>query len=442
MFAQLYIGSRFYAGLAGVILLFVTGTFSLWIFTLALIVLLIFGILVIIDGWLLFRSDDTKIHIRREVADHLSNGDENPVTISVQSEYLFDLKALIIDECPVQFQMRKTHWDTSLSPHIPVHLRYTLRPVERGEYVFGAVHVFIRSPIALLMRRHTDDRGRIVKVYPSYLQMRKYAFLALDQRLQLAGTKRMRRLGHTSEFEQIKEYVGGDDSRTINWKATARTGHPMVNQYRDERAQPVYNVIDKGRLMQMPFNGMTLLDYAINASLVMSYIAIRKEDNAGLLTFADRPDTFVSAGRRKNQMYRLSEALYNQSTVFPEADFERLYVTISRRFTQRSLLLLYTNFESLSGLRRQLPYLQRIARRHVVVVIFFKNTEIADFVNRQARSLREVYHQTIAARSLDEKEGMELLLRQHGLYGVLTTPQELTVDTINAYLKLKARGVI
>jgi uncharacterized protein (DUF58 family) len=216
----------------------------------------------------------------------------------------------------------------------------------------------------------------------------------------------------------------------------------MVNQFRDERAQPVYCLIDKGRLMQMPFSGMTLLDYAINTSLVMSYIAIRKEDNAGLLTFADHVDDFVSAGRRNNQLYRLSEALYKQETAFLEADFERLYVAISRYFTHRSLLLLFTNFESMTGLKRQLPYLRKIAEKHVVVVIFFQNTELKTLIDVPATTLRDIYHQTIAEKMQAEKEVMVSLLRQWGLIGLLTSPQELTADTINKYLELKARGVV
>jgi uncharacterized protein (DUF58 family) len=258
----------------------------------------------------------------------------------------------------------------------------------------------------------------------------------------LPGLKRMRKLGHTTEFEQIKEYVSGDDTRTLNWKATARTGRAMVNQFRDERAQPVYCIIDKGRLMQMPFQEMTLLDYAINTSLVMSYIAIRKEDNAGLVTFAEKVHDVITAGRRNNQMYRISETLYNQETSFPEADFERLYISLTRVIPQRSLLLLFTNFESMTGLRRQLPYLRKLSEKHVLVVIFFQNTELRALIDVQAKSLRDIYHQTIAEKMQAEKEGMVSLLRQWGIYGILTTPQDLTVDTINQYLQLKARGTV
>ena len=442
MLKALFIHGRFYGVLIALILLFVLGVFDYVFFLVGVLALIASVLLVAFDVWLLFESQSAPIDATRHVAEHLSNGDQNRITITLQSHYHLPVKLEVIDELPVQFQSRKLSWRIDIASGGNQQFTYHVRPVERGEYGFGALHVYVRSRLSLVIRRFSFAIGQRVKVYPSYLQLRKFAFLAFDKRLKLPGLKRMRKLGHTAEFEQIKEYVAGDDTRTLNWKATARTGRAMVNQFRDERAQPVYCIIDKGRLMQMPFDGMTLLDYAINTSLVMSYVAIRKEDNAGLLTFAERVDDFVAAGRRNNQMYRISEALYNQETAFLEADFERLYVSLSRYLNHRSLLLLFTNFESLSGLKRQLPYLQRMSDKHIVVVIFFQNTELKTMIDQPAGTLREIYHQTIAEKMQAEKEGMVSLLKQWGLFGVLTTPQDLTVDTINQYLKLKARGIV
>ncbi len=441
MSRSVYIHTRFYGILGAITLLFVLGVFAQIFFVAGIVTLGLFVLATVYDFTLLFRTRSGTVEAHRTVAGHLSNGDQNRIVIDVHSKLTFRANITVIDELPVQFQARDMHWTATLQPGSEHIFEYQIRPVERGEYSFGAVHVFVRTPLGFGVRRFSVAADTHVKVYPSYLQLRKYAFLAFDQRLRMPGLKRMRRLGHTSEFEHIKEYVPGDDTRTLNWKATARTGRAMVNQYRDERAQPVYCLIDKGRLMQMPFRGMSLLDYAINTALVMSYIAIKKEDHAGLLTYAERPYDFVYAGRRNNQLYRISEALYKQETAFLEADFERLYITVSRNLPHRSLLLLFTNFTTLSGLRRQLPYLKKIAEKHILVVIFFQNTELRRLIETKAHSLRALYHQTIAEKMQDEKEGMLLLLRQHGLYGVLSAPEELTVDTINQYLEMKARGV-
>jgi len=204
----------------------------------------------------------------------------------------------------------------------------------------------------------------------------------------------------------------------------------------------VYAIIDKGRTMKMPFEGMTLLDYAINASLVIANIAIRKQDKAGLIAFQHKIQALLPASRRNRQMFLLMEALYKQKTAYKEANFAALYATVKRKITQRSLLLLFTNFESLSGLERQLLYLRRMATQHLVVVIFFKNTELYALLDKEVHSTEEVYHKTIAEKFAFEKKMIVDELAKYGIQSVLTTPQELSVDTINKYLELKARGLI
>src|SRR6476659_5258900 len=158
--------------------------------------------------------------------------------------------------------------------------------------------------------------------------MRLYQLIATGTHLHESGVKRMRRIGHSMEFEQIKEYVRGDDYRTINWKATARKDGLMVNNYTDERSQQIYCLINKGRVMKMPFDGMTLLDYAINATLVLSNVALVKQDKAGLITFAENLDTFVQADKKPTQMNLVLETLYRQQTRFIESDIEQLYSVI------------------------------------------------------------------------------------------------------------------
>jgi uncharacterized protein (DUF58 family) len=223
----------------------------------------------------------------RNVPARLSNGDENKIQIELRNHYSFAVVLQVIDEIPFQFQRRDLHFDLNLQPFEQRVLIYSLRPVKRGEYAFGALRVFVQSPLGLIVRRFSFSIDVMVPVYPSYLQMRHYELLAIHNRLTRTGIKKIRKIGQNREFELIKDYVSGDDIRTINWKATARRSRLMVNQYQDERSQQVFSLIDKGRLMQMPFQGMSLLDYAINASLVISNIAIRKFDKAGLITFQD-----------------------------------------------------------------------------------------------------------------------------------------------------------
>lgn len=378
----------------------------------------------------------------RLLAEKLSNGDENEISIYLENFYAIPVALRVFDEIPHQFQRRDLEFNLSLQPGKTSVIKYQLRPVKRGEYSFGSVNVLVSSKLNLIARRFRFSQDKLVPVYPSYIQMRKYELLAISQRLTATGIKKIRRIGHNQEFELVKEYVTGDDYRTVNWKATARKSRLMVNQYQDERSQQVYSLIDKGRVMQMPFEGMSLLDYAINATLVISNIAIKKSDKAGLITFQDRIGNILPASRINNQMSTIQEVLYNQKTAFLESDFSVLYATIRRTISQRSLLLLFTNFESIHGLHRQLPYLVNLSKTHLLVVIFFENTELRQVTDSPAETLKEIYYQAIAERFSYEKRMIVKELQKHGIQSILTSPEKLTVNTINKYLELKARNLI
>ena len=379
---------------------------------------------------------------QRLTPEKLSNGDDNELVILLENYYPFEARLRIIDEIPHQFQLRDLDFRVRLMPGEKKKVVYELRPVKRGEYSFGYVNVFASSPMGFFSRRFRFSGEKVVPVYPSFIQMRKYELLAISNRLTETGVKKIRRIGHNMEFERIREYVTGDDIRVVNWKATARRRHLMVNQFQDERSQQVFSLIDKGRVMQMPFEGMSLLDYAINASLVISNMAIRKSDKAGLLTFQDRIGVMVPASRSNNQIGRILEVLYNQKTAYRETDFSVVHNFIRRKITQRSLLLLFTNFESMYALHRQLPYLKSLGHLHLLVVIFFENTEVSKLINTPANDLNEVYHKAIAEKFTFEKKLIVKELTRNGIQSVLTAPKNLSVNTINKYIELKARGLI
>ena len=194
--------------------------------------------------------------------------------------------------------------------------------------------------------------------------------------------------------------------------------------------------------MKMPFDGLTLLDYAVNSALVISNVALKKQDKAGILAFSKKVENIVVAERRTSQMNLILETLYNVSTDFYESDYSRLYADCKRNITHRSLMLLYTNFETLDGLHRQLPYLKGIAKNHLLVVIFFKNTELNTLITEKAETVQQAYDKVIAEKFAFEKRLIVNELQKYGIQSILTSPQDLTIDTINKYLEIKARGLL
>lgn len=398
-------------------------------------------VLTVVDFYLLYRNRKG-IESNRIIPERLSNSDWNTITLTIKSFYNFPIVIEVIDEIPHQFQRRDILFTQKITANSNEMIAYQLRPTQRGVYEFGQTNYFIQSPLRLVIRKIQKEFPKEVAVYPSFLQMRQYELMAISNRLTEFGMKKIRRIGHSQEFEHIKSYVSGDDIRKINWMATARRNELMVNTYQEERSQNVYCIIDKGRVMKMPFDGMTLLDYAINATLAISNVALLKHDKAGLITFSNRIGQTLLANRKMGQLNTILETLYHQKTRFLESDYELLFVHLKRFVKQRSLLILFTNFETLSGLNRQMAYFRALAKEHLLLVVFFENTELAELVDKPSENTEEIYLKTIAEKYQYDKELLVKELNKYGIQALLTKPSELTINTLNRYLDFKARGMI
>ena len=447
----MYLRRRFYLLLLAVALITGAGFGFAPLYTVGRWLVLLLFLATLADIILLWHKK--AITAERRLSSRFSNGDDNPVTISVESTYPFPVRIDVIDELPFQFQKRdlilhNSQFFASKASKLERTIHnsqftippstYTLRPTRRGVYSFGHVLVFVSTRLGLVERRYRCCEPCDVSVYPSYQKLHQYELMAISQNLQEPGIKRIRRIGNNTEFEHIRDYLKGDDYRTINWRATARLSRPMVNVYQDERSQQIFSIIDKGRVMQQAFQGMTLLDYAINASLALSFVAMRKEDRAGLITFADKTDTFVAADRRPGHINKLMETLYAEQTDFEETDFSALSVAIGRHISKHSLLVLYTNFMGQVSLQRQLPFLQQIARRHRLLVVFFDDVELRQFIESPIHNDEERCQHEVAEKFAAEKQLISATLRQYGILSLLTTPQALTVDVINRYLAIRS----
>lgn len=438
---SLYLHKGFFIYMASASACFLLSYWIPILYAVAWIITITISVLFLSDLVLLYRFKHP-IKVRRLLPDKFSNSDENPVPITITNFYPFKTNIAVIDELPVQFQKRDFNYEMHLKAGEVHDFSYNVRPVERGEYTFGFLNLYASSALRIVKRKFKFQNAQMVAVYPSFIQMQKYDFLAMSNNLTQFGLKKIRRIGNTSEFEQIKDYVQGDDFRTVNWKATAKRGELMVNQYQDEKSQPIYSIIDTGRVMKMPFNGLKLLDYAINSTLAFSNVALKKHDKVGMLTFSKTVDSFLPATQKLTYLNTILERLYNINTQFTDSDFSLLYAQLKRKVTHRSLLMLYTNFEHISALKRQLPYLQAISKKHLLVVVIFENTELDALIARDAESLQAIYHKTIAEKFSYEKRLMVKELQKHGIQSILTAPEKLSVNTINKYLEIKARGLL
>lgn len=438
---NVFIHYRWFIVLATNAVLFFAAYFipALWYAAIGL--LCTFVALTLIDVLLLFGRNRTLV-MHRMVPDRWHLAEDNSVKLQLKNQFGYAIKVECIDEVPVQFQLRDFILQAHLSTGAEELITYELKPLSRGIYRFEQIIAFVTSPLGLLKRRLVVDEPAEVKVYPTTRYLKNYQLMATSDRSQLAGAKKIRRLGHSLEFEQIKEYVNGDDIRTINWKATARKSNMMVNTFTDVRAQMIYCVIDKGRSMKMPFEGMTLMDHSIKSALTFMNVALHRHDKVGLITFSSSVQDIIPAEANPGQMNKILETLYHQQTDFLDADFERLVTVTRHKLSQRSFLMLYTNFESLTSLERQMPFLRGLAKRHLLCVVFFENTTIKELKEAQPDTTEGIYTRTIVDRFDYEKKQMVKELRRYGIIAILTTPEKLTVDVVNNYLELKSRQSI
>jgi uncharacterized protein (DUF58 family) len=194
--------------------------------------------------------------------------------------------------------------------------------------------------------------------------------------------------------------------------------------------------------MLMPFNGLSLLDYAINSSLAISNIALKKQDQVGLLCFSDKIGAVLKADRRQGQLQSILELLYKQKERNLEADFENLYLSIRNLIKTRSLLILYTNFESTYALERVKPILKKLNALHLLLIVFFENTDFDKILRSEGDGLDWSYRQILIEQAMNEKQAMVNELNTLGIQTIISKPEDLSIHTINKYLEIKSRGLI
>ena len=433
----MYFKTWFYFIVAIVALVVAAGHFLPVLYGVGKLLLMLLLFMTVADVCLLFWR--RWVDASRHCAERFSNGDDNTVVVRIENHAPFCLYMSVVDEIPVVFQRRDIDFRLNVKAASVKEISYTLCPVQRGEYGFGRIRVFISTRLGLVERRITCGAPMSVKVYPSYMSLRKSEFLAINNRLSESGIKRVRRPGNNTELEQIREYVDGDDFRSINWKASARRNQLMTNIYEEEKSQQLLCIIDKGRVMQQSFRGMTLLDYSINAALVLSYIAIFKEDKAGVATFRSAFDAFIAPDKRRGQMQLIQEALYKEQSDFNETDFSALDSNLRSNLHKRSLVVLFTNFTGKSAVMRQLEYLRAINRQHRLVVVFFEDSELEEYSHSVPRSTEDYYRHVICQKTIAEQRLIVSLLRENGILSLLTTPDRLSVDVINKYLETRSK---
>lgn len=440
MLKQIYIGSLFFYVFFGAVILMALSFVWPIMMIVGLIVVLSLLLLTFVDLFLVLSIKG--VVVNRELSQRFDLNEKHIIKLNVENNSPQPVFLRIFEYAPVEVQARNLYFNLQLLPGSKKELSYTFTPKNRGVFSFGDIHFYLRSILNLVQRKVIVQLAEEISVYPSITAMKKMEFEVFTHQSPSQGIKKVRRIGHNSEFEQIKNYVQGDEVKTINWKATSKRHELMVNQYQAEKSQAIYAVIDKSRSMKQDFDGMTLLDYAINSTLVFANIALKKGDKFGLISFSDKIDSLLAADSKVTHLRKVLDLLYNEKTSFLESNYEFLYQVLRKKVTSRATFILYTNFETEVAMRRVLPVLRQINQKHNLVVIFFENTELENLTLTNPETTRDVYMSQVAQDIINVRKRIAHELNRNGIQTVVSKPEKLSVATVNKYLLMKAKGLV
>ena len=407
-----------------------------------------FGVLALIGADVALSPKPGQFRLSRENESKLSLGADNTVQMHVRRLGAPDVGGIrarpvdvvLRDEPPVEYVTSVMFLYGTIGAGDTVTLEYTVKPLRRGDYRFGPCHLRYTGVLGMVRRQRRYPLDAPVKVYPNLMEVRKYELLARRDQLFEIGLKNARRLGQGTEFERLRDYEKDDDYRRIYWPATAKLHKPITMDYQPERSQSVIVLLDAGRLMTAPLGPLSKLDYAINTTLLLAYVAIVRGDRVGLLTFADNVTGYFEPDRGRRQFLTLLEALYKVQPQQVESDYLKASAFLSTRRSKRSLVVLFTDIIDRQQAGAMVRGFGRLAPRHLPMAVTMADNEVLRMAATRPSDPQQMYEQTVARNLLEDRASALDALRRRGAMTVDVPADKLTLAVVNKYLEVKARG--
>ena len=401
-----------------------------------------------------------RVEVARLMNSKFSLGAENVVTLRVTNRSRHRLRLRLKDDFPPTFQFDHVIHEGYVGAGESENVIYRLTPSRRGVYHFGDIHVQCWGILGLIIRQRRFKAGAEVKVYPNLHAIRQYELLVRRGLLGQLGLKNSRQFGEGTEFERLRDYAPDDDIRRVDWKATSRRQKPIVREFETERSQDVVIMLDAGRLMASPIlkeaqerenlsaaainagQAMIKLDYAINATLMTSYVSTLKGDKVGLIAFSDSVHRYLDPKPGKKQFLAMLEATYALQVYPVEPDFETAFKFLASKQRKRALIILFTDILDKDAAESLAHYVTTLAKRHLIACVTLTDSGIIALAAQQPTSSKIVYQRAIAERLLQEKQTMLDILRSRGVITLDVPAHQLTMEVVNKYLELKAKSQI
>lgn len=379
---------------------------------------------------------------QREMGRIASLQKPHPVRLSISNRSPQPREVWVRDDVPQQCKAEPEEFSVLLAPAARTTVHYHLDAQRRGEFRLEQVYLRVRSRLQLWQRDLRYPAASELHVYPDMRQMREYAMLARTDRLSLVGLRRTRRIGQDNEFERLRDYTLDDNYKHIDWRSTARRGKLTVKDFQANQSQRVMFLIDCGRMMTGTVDGISLLDHALNAALMLSYVALRKADSVGLLCFADEIQAFVPPRGGMNQMNRLLHASFNRFPSLVESRYDQAFVYLNARCRKRSLVILITNIIDEVNSNQVGSYLTALTGRHLPLGVLLRDHAIFDAAHTPPTSDALLYRAAAANEIVTWRRNVLADLESQGVLSLDVFPEQMTAPLVNRYLEIKARHLL
>lgn len=397
-------------------------------------------LLAAIVDFMLAPSPD-KIHVERPLPYPLAVDRPNDIHLEVANRTGRPASIIIKDDVPLRCRTQFLPIRSTIRPGSGTSLMYRLTPLDRGNGEYGDIYFWLKGRLGLVWKKGVCKAARTVKLYPglSLLEQRR---LRVRRPSAQDPVRAMRKRGQGSEFDSLREYAMGDDSRLVHWGTSARKGKLIVRQNRLERSQTVFLVLDAGRMMTARVFGKTKLDHSLNAALLLAYSALELGDKVGLMVMGHDVQAFLAPAKTPGHFGRILDATYSLPARMEEPRFHRALAAVSTRLRRRSLIVVFTDLIDERASEGLLRYSLGLLPRHLPVVVAISDTEVAQVADSIPKDKRDLYRQGVAAEMLDRRERLLARLGSTGVMVVDSPPHEISAAVVDRYLDIKMRSLL
>jgi uncharacterized protein (DUF58 family) len=378
----------------------------------------------------------------RELPRPLSLGEREAVSVLVTAPGAVGLEVHVADHVPAALSPDRRSMRGVFDADGRVRLTYFVQPPRRGAYAFGPVDIRARRRLSLWWRQARVELPEQVAVYPNIVAVRRHELRLRRGLAPLSGSRRTRMLGSATSLSSLRDYLPGDDVRRVNWTATARRDSPVTMEFEAERGQQLIILLDTGRLMTAPAGSLTKLDHAVNATLLLAWVAQSQGDRVGLATFSDRVKTYVAPRPGQAQVRALNEVLYRLRGEYTEPDFGAALSMVATRAGRRSLVVVLTDLLEKESSRELVAHAVRLARRHAVLVVALTDPDLLAARDAEVTGAERAYEWAAVEDLLAARRESFEVLHRGGVHGLEARAGELSPLVVERYLELKERALL